>query len=192
MDKELMQWQELWKEGNAEEIVLDDLVRKMNKLERVTRIQKIFVPTMFLFSSFMMFWRLSSSWYNIIAISMIIVGFLVLVIPLYLSQISVIEGVGALNNRELVQAQIRKLKFRLRISNQFFLIFILLFTGALNIAFWGVESEVPKWILHMMTFVLFLILLLARKIKQKSFYRHITPMINQLERLYQEGDFDQD
>lgn len=127
MDKELMQWQELWKEGNAEEIVLDDLVRKMNKLERVTRIQKIFVPTMFLFSSFMMFWRLSSSWYNIIAISMIIVGFLVLVIPLYLSQISVIEGVGALNNRELVQAQIRKLKFRLRISNQFFLIFILLF-----------------------------------------------------------------
>lgn len=185
MDSEIKQWQELWEKQKSSSVDVEQLLLRLNKLERISRIQKIVVPVLFSFSITMMIIRLSTNWYNLIAILLVVIAMLSLLIPLYKTRLNKIEGDG-LSNTKFVENQISKLKRRLLMPTRYLMIFIVLFVLAINIGIYGSTKEMDMWIRvewHGVTVILLAILLWFRMKKIKQFKHQINPLIEDLKKL---------
>ncbi|NER15043.1 hypothetical protein GWK08_16425 [Leptobacterium flavescens] len=186
MDKEIKNWQRIWQEENPKPLDIDRLIYQLNKMEKVARLQRIFVPLLFAFALFSMITRLSGNIYNFLSVLFIIIAVLFLLIPLYLSSFPLINEKININNQSFIQWHIKKLKRKLLIPKRYMLIFIILLTLAFNIAFLGAlnnDTLAVKITAHLSTLILFAVLYFARKIGIKRYEKYILPVIEKLENI---------
>ena len=186
MDEEIKNWQRIWQEENSKPLDIDRLIYQLNKMEKVARLQRIFVPLLFAFALFSMITRLSGNIYNFLSVLFITIAVLFLLIPLYLSSFPLINEKININNQSFIQWHIKKLKRKLLIPKRYMLIFIILLTLAFNIAFLGAlnnDTLSVKITAHLSTLILFAVLYFARKIGIKRYEKYILPVIEKLENI---------
>ncbi len=185
MDNGIKEIQDLWNEKNVEPINVDQLINQLNRIDKGTKFRKTFISLVILFVTYMVLTRVSYTIYNVTALILIVTGLLFLTIPLYRNRFKLIETNGSLNNLDCIKNNIKKLQRRTLIPKLYALIFIVLFTLALNIAFYGAfryHAFEYQLIAHFSTGIIFLLLYYLRNIGIKNHQKHLLPLIENLER----------
>lgn len=182
MEDDFNKWQNLWQQQKANEIDIDKLTARLLKLERVSKYQKLFFFLVSVFSISAMLIRISFNTYNMTAVAIISIGMLFVIVPLFRNRLNSDYS----DNQEYMHNRIKYLKRKILVPRLYVLIFTILFVLGLNIAFWGAfvqEDLFYRILFHSLTIVLFVILLLVRKIGIRNYEKDLMPLINKLEKL---------
>ncbi len=183
MDEQLKKWQNQWTQESTPNLNIEQLSYQLKQRERSHRFQRILIPLLLSFSLFTMVYRLSTSIYNTIALLIIGIAMLFLIIPLYQSRFHSIYKQLNTDNKSYLQAYIKKIETQLLIPQKYMLIFILLFTFALNIAFWGAFDNHPLVVrlgMHLSSLILAFLLFLLRKRSIIQYKHKLTPLLHRL------------
>lgn len=182
MENDLMKWQDLWQQKKASQFDIDKLAIRLLKLERITKFQRILLLLASAFALYAMLTRLSLNSYNAIAIVIIVIAVLFLLVPLFKNRLIRAN----VPNEQYINNRIKYLKGKLLIPRLYYLIFILLFVVALNIAFFGAFKQEPssqRTLFHLSTILLLIVLLILRKIGIRNYENEILPLIDKFENL---------
>ncbi len=186
MDKDIEQLQNLWLKQESKPFQIDDLVGKFHSIEKVNKIQRIFITIMIVFVVFMMITYLSNAWYNILSIALIFLAMLTIVVPLYTLHFNrIYSGLNA-NNKRFIESALYILKQKMNIPRVHLLICILCIVGALNIAFFGAFTEssiLTRCLAHGTTVGILLMLLKVRQYGIQLYSKQFLPLIKKLERI---------
>ncbi|MDX1828662.1 MAG: hypothetical protein R3342_03855 [Lutibacter sp.] len=182
MEDELNKWEGLWQQQKASDIDIDKLTCRLIKLERITKFQRLLLLLVSVFTIYSMYTHLTLNSYNVTAALIILTGLLILLIPLLKKK----SDINNINNYQFVENHIQYLKKKLLIPKVYFLIFITLFILALNIAFIGALKNTYwtyKMLFHFSTIILFIVLLIVRKVGIKNYNHEILPLIKKLKNI---------
>ncbi|MCI2230249.1 hypothetical protein MC378_13810 [Polaribacter sp. MSW13] len=182
MENNINEWTELWSQQKADNLDVDLLTKQLTKLDRITTFQKLFFLLVTIFSMYSMLTHLSKNIFNTTAIILILLGFLIILVPLFENK----PNFKIESTNQFIENQIKYLKKKLLIPKVYILIFIILFVLALNIAFLGAFSELrnsTRIFFHFSTFILFIILFVARNKGVKNYQKKIFPLIEKLKQI---------
>ncbi len=186
MDNQLQKWQNLWQHQKSNSLDIDKLISQLNKMERTAKFQRIFVPILFSFAVYLMVTHLSNNLYNILSISLIVIGILFLIVPLLKNRDNLINDKFDISNQHFIDNLIKKLKQKVLIPKRYMLIFSILLTLAFNIAFLEALRDSTTYVqlfAQMTAIILFIILLMVRKYGIKRYEKQIFPLIKKLEKI---------
>lgn len=184
MDKDIKELQEAWCYQKSKPSEIDQLVTQINKVERIFKFQKIFVPVIFALVILTMVTRLSVNIHNVIAISLFFIATLFLIIPLFKNKHSPLLQKFDTSNQTFINDSIKHFKNKMLVPKFYMPIFIVLFIVAINIAFIGAFNDlsfVIKIFIHSATIILFAELFYLRNLGVKSYENKISPLISALE-----------
>ena len=179
MEDNINEWTDLWSSQKADNTDIDVLTKQLTKLDKITTFQKLFFLLVSIFSIYSMVTHLSDSIFNLTAISLIILGFIIILIPLFRNK----PNFKTDNTNEFIENQIMYLEQKMLLPKVYALIFIILFVLALNIAFFGAFNEFEsstRILVHFSTFILFIVLFIARNKGVKNYEQKILPLIKNL------------
>ncbi|MFD1552678.1 hypothetical protein DNU06_09065 [Putridiphycobacter roseus] len=185
MESDFNKWQNLWQQEKSSPLDIDALTIRLHKLERITQYQRLLFLSVTVYAIYAMLTHLSLNGYNLIAFILLAVAMLFMLVPLFNNRL---KDYGV-DNQQYINNRIKYLKGKILIPKLYFLIFIVLFTAALNIAFiglWEQESVYYSLFFHAISLLILLVLLLLRKIGVKNYEKEILPLIASLTKLNKE------
>jgi len=182
MENDINKWANLWHQQKADNLDIDLLTKQLNNLDRITKFQKLLFLFASVFLIYSMFTHLPQNVYNTISFDLIILGFLIILVPLFGNK----PNFKIKNTNQFIENQIRYLRKKLLLPRVYFLIFILFFVLALNIGFWGASYKLDisyRILFHFSSIILFVFLLIVRKAGMKNYEKEILPLIENLEQI---------
>ena len=182
MENNINEWTNLWGQKKADNLDIDILTKRLTKLDRITTFQKLFFLIVSIFAIYFMITHLSENIFNTIAITLIIIGCLFILVPLFENK----PNLKINNTNEFIKKQIKYLKKKLLLPKFYIPIFIILFVLALNVAFLGAFNEFEnsyRALFHFSTLILLIILFIARNKGMKNYEKEILPLIENLNKI---------
>lgn len=191
MEKDITNWQNLWKEEKSTPIDLSKLITHLNKIEKKGKLERIIlvvaVPITIIVLATLL--PLLSNIYYLTSIILISFGMIMILIQSYRSKYSLISNDAELNNHKYIKNLIHKLKQRMLTTSRYMWLYTLFLILGLNIGYIDILqnfnlSIIVKIIIHIMfTGVMLCIMYYAIEKRKKENNNGILPLIDFLENL---------
>ncbi len=183
MDSDIQNWSQLWSHKKATKLDIVQLSERLQKIEQVDKLKRFFIPVLLISSVAIMVYRLTFNTSNFIAIALVISGFLVSLAPLFRTKSKTLN-VATLTNKRYIKLEITRLKGRLDLPKNHFLISCIVIPLGMGIGYFSsLENAALEEHLfgYFILVTLFLALLYLRKLSIKKHQNHLIPIISDLE-----------
>ncbi|SDR95019.1 hypothetical protein SAMN05216503_1491 [Polaribacter sp. KT25b] len=191
MEKDITNWQNLWKEEKSTPLDFGKLVTHLNKIEKKGKLERIIllvaVPITIIVLATLL--PILSNIYYLISILIIGFGMIMILIQSYRSKYSLISNDAELNNHKYIKNLIHKLKQRMLTTSKYMWFYTFLLVLGINIGYIDVlqkfnVSITLRIIIHVV-FTVFMICVMYYSIekRKKENNKGILPLIDFLENL---------
>ena len=191
MEKDITNWQNLWKEEKSTPLDLNKLITHLNKIEKKGKLERIIllvaVPITIIVLAIVL--PIFSNMYYLITILIIGFGMIMILIQSYRSKYNLISNDTELNNHKYIKKLIGKLKQRMLTTSRYMWFYTFLLVLGINIGYIDVlqkfnVSITIQIIIHVVFTVLMIcIMYYAIKKRKKENNKDILPLIDFLENL---------
>ncbi|MDC1161869.1 hypothetical protein OAT18_00345 [Tenacibaculum sp.] len=191
MEKDITNWQNLWKEEKATPLDVSKLITRLNKIEKKGKLERIVlliaVPIMIIVLVTLL--PLLSNIYYLISIGLISFGMIIILIQSYRSKYNLISNDVELNNQKYLKNLIYKLKQQMLITSRYMWLYTFLLVLGLNIGYIDILQKfnisiAVRIIIHVVfTIVMISIMYYLIEKRKKENNKEILPLINFLENL---------
>ncbi|CAM1334322.1 hypothetical protein [Tenacibaculum aestuariivivum] len=191
MEKEIKNWQNLWKEKKSVSIDINMFIKKVNSIEKKGKLERIilligFPLTIIILTIILPFF---SNIYSLMAILLIGLGIVILLIQVYKSRFYVLNE-NMLNSQKYITFLIIKLKKRMLITSRYMWVYTFLLILGLNVGYIYILnmfniSLILKGIVHIvLSSIIFFFMYYGIEKKKKKNRKEILPLIEFLEKLH--------
>lgn len=191
MEKDITNWQNLWKEEKSTPLDLNKLITHLNKIEKKGKLERIIllvaVPITIIVLATLL--PLLSNIYYLTSIFLISFGMIMILIQSYRSKYSFISNDAEINNHKYIKNLIHKLKQRMLTTSRYMWFYTFFLILGLNIGYIDIlqnfnVSIIVRIIIHIMfTGVMLCIMYYAIEKRKKENNNGILPLIDFLENL---------
>lgn len=191
MEKDITNWQNLWKEEKSTPLDFGKLITHLNNIEKKGKLERIIllvaVPVTLIVLAIVL--PILSNIYYLIAILIIGFGMILILIQSYRSKYSLISNDAELNNQKYIKNLIYKLKQRMLTTSRYMWCYTFLLVLGINIGYIDVlqkfnVSITLRIIIHVVFTVLMICVMyyaIAKRKKENN--NRILPLIDFLENL---------
>jgi len=191
MEKDITNWQNLWKEEKSTPLDLNKLITYLNKIEKKGKLERIIlliaVPiTIVVLASLL---PLLSNVYYLTSIMLISFGMVMILIQSYRSKYSLISNDAELNNHRYIKKLIQKLKQQMLTTSRYMWFYTFLLVLGLNIGYIDILQKfnisiIVRWSIHLIfTGIVFSFMYYSIEKRKKENKKNILPLIDFLENL---------
>lgn len=191
MEKDITNWQNLWKEEKATAIDLSTWIVHLNKIEKKGKLERIIllaaVPITII--ALVTLLPLLPNMYYLTAIVLISFSMLMILIQSYRSKYSLPSNDTELNNHKYIKNLVQKLKQRMLTTSRYMWYYTFLLVLGINIGYIDILQQLNvsltvRLIIHaVFTVVMICIMYYAIEKRKKENNRGILPLIDFLENL---------
>lgn len=191
MEKDITNWQNLWKEEKSTPLDLSKLITHLNKVEKKGKLERIIllvaVPVTIIILATLL--PILSNIYYLIAIVIISFGMIMILIQSYRSKYNLISNDAELNNHKYIKNLIHKLKQRMLTTSKYMWFYTFLLVLGINIGYIDVlqkfnVSITVRIIIHIVFTVLMIcVMYFSIEKRKKENNKGILPLIDFLENL---------
>lgn len=194
MEQKIADWQNLWKEKKSTSLDFDELIDRINSVEKKGRLDRIvlIIAVPITITLLVIILPVFSNVYYFSSVTLIGLGMLMILIQTFRSKINLIGSHTELNNKRYLENLISKLKERILIASKYMWVYTFLLIVGINIGYTSILkafdlSIFARIITHITISVVMLYLMYygieKRKKKDK---KGLTPLIELLENLNRE------
>lgn len=191
MDSDISNWQNLWKEEKSTPIDVNKLIRRLNKVEKKGKLERIILllatPLILVFLATLL--PILSNMYYLIFVILVGIGMTMILIQSYRSKYSFINNDIELNNHRYIKSLINKLKQRMLTTSRYMWFYTFLLISGLNIGYIAVLQNLNLSIIirisiHIsLTGLILWFMYYSIKKRKKENNNEIVPLIDFLENL---------
>ena len=191
MNKDITNWQNLWKEEKSTPLDIEKTIILLNKIEKKGKLERIIllvtVPLTIIGLAALL--PLLPSLYYLTAIVLISFGMLMILIQFYRTRYAIITHEVELNNREYVENVIHRLKQRMLMTSRFMWFYTVFLILGLNVGYIDILQKFNlsigiRIIIHIIfTVVMGFIMYYTIRRRKKENDKGILPLIHFLENL---------
>lgn len=191
MDKDITNWQNLWKQEKSTPLDLSKLITHLNKIEKKGKLERIIllvaVPVTIIVLATLL--PILSNIYYLISIVIISFGMIMILFQSYRSKYNLISNDAELNNHKYIKNLIHKLKQRMLTTSRYMWFYTFLLVLGINIGYIDIlqkfnVSITVRIIIHVVFTVLMICLMYYSIEKRKRENKKgILPLIDFLENL---------
>lgn len=191
MEKDITDWQNLWKEEKSTPLDLSKLITHLNKIEKKGKLERIIllfaVPVTILVLATLL--PLLSNIYYLTSVILISFGMIMILIQSYRSKFSLISNDAELNNHKYIKNLIHKLKQRMLTTYRYMWFYTFLLVIGLNIGYLDILQKfnlslLVRITIHLVfTIVMICIMYYSIEKRKKENNKSILPLIDVLDNL---------
>ncbi len=191
MEKDITDWQNLWKEEKSTPLDLSKLITHLNKIEKKGKLERIIllfaVPVTILVLATLL--PLLSNIYYLTSVILISFGMIMILIQSYRSKFSLISNDAELNNHKYIKNLIHKLKQRMLTTSRYMWFYTFLLVIGLNIGYLDILQKfnlslLVRITIHLVfTIVMICIMYYSIEKRKKENNKSILPLIDVLDNL---------
>lgn len=191
MEKDITDWQNLWKEEKSTPLDLSKLITHLNKIEKKGKLERIIllfaVPVTILVLATLL--PLLSNIYYLTSVILISFGMIMILIQSYRSKFSLISNDAELNNHKYIKNLIHKLKQRMLTTSRYMWFYTFLLVIGLNIGYLDILQKfnlslLVRITIHLVfTIVMICIMYYSIEKRKKENNKNVLPLIDFLENL---------
>lgn len=195
MEKDIKNWQNLWREEKSIPLDLNKLVTHLNKIEKKGKLERIIlliaIPITIIVLATLL--PLFSNTNYIISIGLISVGMLTILIQSYRSKYNLIINDAELNNQTYIKNLIHKLKQRMVTVSRYMWIYAVFLILGLNIGYINILQNfnvtlIIRIIIHLIfTGAMFYLMYYFIEKRKKENDKEILPLVEFLENINTEN-----
>lgn len=191
MEKDITNWQNLWKEEKSKALDLNKFIADLNKIEKKGKLERIIllvaVPITIIILATLL--PLLSSIYYLTSILLISFCMIMILIQSYRSKYSLIRNNAELSNLNYIKNLIHKLKQRMLTTSRYMWLYTFLLVLGINIGYIDVlqkfdVSIIVRYIIHLVftvTVLSFMYYSIEKRKKENK--KGVLPLIDFLENL---------
>jgi membrane protein implicated in regulation of membrane protease activity len=191
MDKDITNWQNLWKVEKSTPLDLSKLIKNLNKIEKKGKIERIIMLMTILITLIILttLLPLLSNTNYLLSIVLISIGMIIILIQSYRSKSNFIINDAELNNQTYIKNLIQKLKQRMLTTSRYMWFYAFFLISGLNIGYINILQNfditlIVRIIIHIvLTGVMFYLMYYFIEKRKKENNREILPLIDFLENL---------
>ncbi|PVW12405.1 hypothetical protein [Marixanthomonas spongiae] len=191
MEKDITNWQNLWKEEKSTPLNLSKLIAQLNKIEKKGKLERVIllvaVPITIIVLATVL--PLLSNIYYLTSIVLISIGMIMILIQSYRSKYSLIDNDAELNNHLYVKNLICKLNQRMLTTSKYMWFYAFFLILGLNMGYIEILqnfnlSLFVRIIIHLIfTAIMFYVMYYSIEKRKKKNSKEILPLINFLKNL---------
>ncbi|WP_289043511.1 hypothetical protein [uncultured Olleya sp.] len=191
MEKDITNWQNLWKVEKSTPLDIIKLVENLNKIKKKGNLERIIIlitiPITIVFLAILL--PLFSNTNYLISIALISIGMLIILIQSYRSKYNFIINDAELNNQTYIKNLIHKLKQRMLTTSRYMWIYAFFLILGLNIGYIDILQNfnatlIVRIIIHIIfTGVMFYLMFYFIEKRKKENNKEILPLVDFLENL---------
>ncbi|MCK0132490.1 hypothetical protein MWU59_13355 [Flavobacteriaceae bacterium F08102] len=191
MEKDITNWQNLWKVEKSTPLDLSKLITHLNKIEKKGKLERIVlliaVPTTIIVLASLL--PLLSNIYYLLSIVLISFGMIMILIQSFRSKYSLISNDAELNNHKYIKNLIHKLKQRMLTTSRYMWVYAFFLILGINIGYIDILQNfditlIVRIIIHIVfTGIMFYLMYYFIEKRKKENNREIFPLVDFLENL---------
>lgn len=191
MEKDITNWQNLWKEEKSTPLDVSKLITNLNKIEKKAKLERIIllvaVPITIIVLATIL--PVFSNIYYLISIVIISFGMIMILIQSYRSKFNMTNNDDELNNNKYIKNLIHKLKQRMLTTSRYMWFYTFLLVLGINIGYIDIlqkfnVSVTVRLIIHVVFSVIMIsIMYYSIEKRKKENNKRILPLIDFLENL---------
>ncbi|GER59125.1 hypothetical protein [Patiriisocius marinus] len=191
MEKDITNWQNLWKEEKSTPLDVSKLIIHLNKIEKKGKLERIIllvaVPVTIIVLALLL--PILSNIYYLITIVIVSFGMMMILIQSYKSKYRLISNDAELNNHKYIKNLIHKLKQRMLTTSRYMWFYTFLLVLGINIGYidvlqkFYVSITVRIFIHIIFTVLMICVMYYSIENRKKENNKRILPLIDFLENL---------
>ncbi|WP_298427337.1 hypothetical protein [uncultured Kordia sp.] len=190
MEEQILKWKSMWKEQKVNSLNTNELIERLNKIEKKAKFQRVKLITALLVlavASTLLLSELLANTFYLLSYILITIGIAVKLIPLYKTNYRMITDESGFNNHDFIKKLTQKMNFK----TKHLLLYMFIMILALNIALLGLYekgtifnfeiTDKNRIYYHLATIILFVIAYIINKRNMDANKKEIVSLIKDLE-----------
>lgn len=190
MEEQILKWKDMWKEQKSNLLDINELIVRLNQIEKRAKLQRIKLCAMLLIlivACTVLGAELLANTFYMLSFALLVLGIFVKLIPLYTTNYRTITDESNFNNHDFIKKLTKKMEFK----TKHLLIYMFIIILALNIALLGIYekgtifnitmNDENRIFFHLATIILFIIAYISNKKNMDANKKETLKLIADLE-----------